>query len=57
MSDAASHDVDGPAGTGSLPRDLTDEELAALPILGSLDELEIEDLTGDEYEKFVSAFS
>lgn len=57
MSDAASHDHDGPAGTGLLPRDLTDEEFAALPVRESLDELEIEDLTADEYEKFIDAIS
>lgn len=57
VSDAASSDHDGPHGTGLLPRDLTDEEFAALPILESLEQLEIEDLTDDEYEKFVAAIS
>lgn len=57
MSDAVSDDHDGPHGTSLLPRDLTDEEFAALPILESLEQLEIEDLTDDEYEKFVAAIS
>ena len=57
VSDAASHDHDGSHGTSLLPRDLTDEEFAALPILESLEQLEIEDLTDDEYEKFVAAIS
>lgn len=57
VSDAASHDHDGPHGTSHLPRDLTDGEFAALPILESLEDLEIEDLTDDEYEKFVAALS
>lgn len=57
VSDAATHDHDGPHGTSLLPRDLTDEEFAALPILESLEQLEIEDLTDDEYEKFVAAIS
>lgn len=57
MSDAATHDLDGPHGTGLFPRDLTDAEFAALPVLESLEQLEIEDLTDDEYEKFVAAIS
>lgn len=50
-------DHDGPHGTSLLPRDLTDEEFAALPTLASLDKLEIEDLTDDEYGKFIAALS
>lgn len=57
VSDAATHGHDGPHGTSLLPRDLTDDEFAALPILESLDQLEIEDLTDDEYEKFIAAIS
>lgn len=57
MSDAATDDHDRPHGTSLLPRDLTDEEFAALPILESLDELEIDDLDDDEYEKFIAALS
>ncbi|MCU1498526.1 MAG: hypothetical protein JWM47_2479 [Acidimicrobiales bacterium] len=50
-------DADAPRGTSGLPRDLTEEEFAALPILTSLDQLEIEDLADDEYERFVAALS
>ena len=57
MSDAASDNRGGPHGTSLLPTDLTNEEFAALPILESLEQLEIEDLTDDEYEKFVAAIS
>ena len=57
MSTAAASDHDGPHGTSLLPRDLTDEEFAALPTLASLDKLEIEDLTDDEYGKFIAALS
>src|SRR5687767_8200614 len=58
VSDAASHHQDEvPHGTRLLPRDLTDEEFAALPVLESLDQLEIDDLTDDEYEKFIAALS
>ena len=56
-SDAATHHFDGPCGTGLLLRDLTDAEFAALPVLESLEQLEIEDLTDEEYEKFVAAIS
>ena len=57
VSDAATDDLDGPHGSGLLPRDLTDAEFAVLPVLESLEQLEIEDLTDDEYEKFVAAIS
>lgn len=57
MSDAAAHDQDGPHGTSLLPRDLTAEELDAAPVLGSLEDLEIADLTDDEYERFLDALS
>lgn len=57
MSDAASRHDEVPHGTSQLPRDLTDEEFAALPVLASLDQLEIDDLTDDEYEQFIAAMS
>ncbi|MGH3848306.1 MAG: hypothetical protein ACRDRT_01110 [Pseudonocardiaceae bacterium] len=57
MSNAATHDHEGPHGTSLLPPDLTEEEVAAAPILASLDALVIEDLTDDEYELFVAALS
>lgn len=40
-----------------LPRDLTEAEFAAAPILESLDALVIEDLTDDEYDSFLAALS
>ncbi|MGB3409953.1 MAG: hypothetical protein WBA45_02050 [Microthrixaceae bacterium] len=57
MSDAASHDLDGTHGASLLQRDLTDEEFASLPVLKSLEQLEINGLTDDEYQKFVAAIS
>jgi hypothetical protein len=56
VSTAAEHQ-DGPHGTNLLPRDLTPEELAAGPIIDDLDSLLIDDLTDDEYEKFLTALS
>lgn len=57
MSDAVGDNHDRPHGTSLLPRDLTDDEFAALPVLESLEQLEIEDLTDVEYEKFIAAIS
>lgn len=57
VSDAASHDLDGTHGASLLQRDLTDEEFASLPVLKSLEQLEINGLTDDEYQKFVAAIS
>jgi hypothetical protein len=42
-------------GTSSLPRDLTPEELAAAPVLASVDALLIDDLSEDE--AFAAALS
>lgn len=42
-------------GIGSLPRDLTDAELNAAPVLVSLDVLVIEDLSDDEADAFIAA--
>ncbi len=44
-----------PAGLRLLLPDLTPAELASAPILHSVDELVIEDLTDDEYAAFVAA--
>lgn len=57
VSDAASHDFDGTHGASLLQSDLTDEGFASLPVLKSLEQLEIDDLTDDEYQKFVSEIS
>ena len=47
----------GVRGTSLLPSDLTDEELAAAPILLSADALLIDDLTADEDEAFAAALT
>ena len=57
MSTAPRREEGGPHGTNLLPGDLADEVLDALPVLTSLGDLEIEDLTDDEYEKFIAALS
>lgn len=57
VSDMAHEDADRPLGTGSLPRDLTPEELAAAPVLASVDALLIDDLSEDEDEAFAAALS
>lgn len=56
VSDAA-RQTDGPYGTALLPRDLTEEQLAAAPVVASADALVIDDLSADEYEEFVAALS
>lgn len=55
VSNAAHHDHDGPQGLNLLPRDLTEEELEAAPVLESADDLIIEDLTDEEYDAFIAA--
>lgn len=55
MSDAARQERDVPHGTSLLARDLTPEELRAAPVLVSLDDLAIDDLTDDEYDAFIAA--
>lgn len=59
VSDQAHEDLDRPLGANSLPRDLTPEELAAAPVLGSVDALLIDDLfeDEDEDEAFAAALS
>jgi hypothetical protein len=56
VSDAASHD-DYPRGSGLLPRDLSEAELAAAPVLATVDALLIDDLTAGEDEAFGTALS
>ena len=48
---------DSVRGTSLLPTDLTEEELAAAPILLSADALLIKDLTADEDEAFAAALT
>lgn len=55
MSDAAHRRDSSPHGTDLLPRDLTEDQLAAAPVLGSLDELLIDDLSEDEDDAFAAA--
>lgn len=55
VSDAADRQFDAPHGTVLLPSDLTDEQLAAAPVLASIDALLIEQLSEDEDEAFAAA--
>ena len=55
VSDAADRQPESPHGTALLPRDLTDEQLAAAPVLASIDALLIEELSEDEDEAFAAA--
>jgi hypothetical protein len=56
MSDGAPLPSENPHGLDLLPRDLTPDELAAAPVLDSLDELLL-DLTDDEDEAFAAALA
>ncbi len=55
MSDAAHSAEEVPPGVGLLPPDLTEEQLAAAPVMASIDALLIEDLDQDEDEAFAAA--
>lgn len=55
MSNAGSDHGPVPHGTSLLPRDLGERELAAAPVLVSLDALLIEELSEDEDDAFVAA--
>ncbi len=56
MSEAARDDHhESQRGTKLLPRDLTDEDLKAAPVLASIDSLLIDDLTEDEDDAFAAA--
>lgn len=55
MSDAAHSGDSRPHGTDLLPRDLTEDQLAAAPVLDSIDALLIDDLSEDEDEAFAAA--
>ena len=57
MSDAAHSAEETHPGVGLLPRDLTEEQLAAAPVLASVDTLLIEDLDEDEDEAFAAALA
>jgi hypothetical protein len=55
VSDAAGQPDQAPHGTGLLPSDLTEDQLAAAPVLASVDTLLIEELSEDEDEAFAIA--
>jgi hypothetical protein len=55
VSDAAHDPDDNPNGTSRLPRDLSDDEFAAAPVLPSIDALLIEELSEDEDDAFAAA--
>lgn len=56
MSDADRTD-DSAHGSSLLPRDLTDDQLAAAPTLASVDALVIEELSQDEDDAFAAALA
>ncbi len=55
VSAAADHQDQAPHGTALLPSDLTEDQLAAAPVLTSIDTLLIEELSVDEDEAFATA--
>ncbi len=55
MSDAAHQRDQAPHGTALLPEDLTEEQLAAAPVLASTETLLIEELSDDEDDAFAAA--
>jgi len=57
VSDAVHQQAGRPRGAGLLPPDLTEQELAAAPVVASADALVIDDLSAEEYEAFVAALS
>ena len=55
VSDAVRPSGEAPRGTSLLPADLTDDQLDAAPVLVSIDELLIEELSEDEDDAFAAA--
>jgi hypothetical protein len=55
VSDAADQRDPAPHGIAPLPSDLTEDQLAAAPVLPSIDALLIEELSVDEDEAFATA--
>jgi hypothetical protein len=55
VSDAVQHSGEAPHGTSLLPADLTEDQLAAAPVLASIDALLIEELSEDEDDAFAAA--
>ena len=57
MTNAARKQPHRPHGIDLLPRDLTPAELADVPVLASVDDLLIDDVTDDEDDAFAAALS
>ena len=57
MSDAAQRQNNPAHGTALLPSDLTADQLAAAPVLTTIDALVIDDLSDDEDDAFAAALS
>jgi len=57
VANTAGEHTEGSYGTSLLPRDLTEGELTAAPVLLSADALLIDDLTVDEDDAFAAALS
>ncbi len=55
VSDGADHRNQASHGIALLPSDLTEDQLAAAPVLTSIDTLLIEELSVDEDEAFATA--
>lgn len=55
VSDAVRASGEAPHGTSLLPADLTDDQLEAAPMLYSIDDLLIEELSEDEDDAFAAA--
>ncbi len=55
MSDTARHRNDTAQGSALLPFDLSQAQLAAAPVLASIDALVIEELSDDEDDAFAAA--
>lgn len=55
MSDAAQHRDEPARGTALLPADLSAAQLAAAPVLTSIDALLIDGLSDDEDDAFAAA--
>jgi hypothetical protein len=57
LADTADEHAESSYGTSLLPRDLTEDELTAAPVLESADALLIDGLTVDEDDLFAAALS
>lgn len=55
VSTAANRQDETPSGTSLLPRDLSEKQLAAAPVLVSIDTLLIKELSDDEDDAFAAA--